>query len=103
MARLESRGGGGAFLPPSDRVPLGVDESLLKDVIEDTLVVEPARPIADIDQLGRRRLLSTRHLVVRNPMSRTTMGAGGHWYVGVEREEGRSWGVRKRSCHSRLE
>ena len=62
MARLESRGG--AFLPPrSDRAPLGVGESLLKDVIEDTLVVEPARPIADIDQLGRRRLLSTRHLV----------------------------------------
>lgn len=65
VARLEARGG--ALLPPSDRAPLGVHESLLKDVVEDILEVEQARDIVDVDELGGDLLVNARRLVVRDP------------------------------------
>jgi len=62
---------GGAVLPPGDGAPLGVDESLLEDVIEDVLKVEQVRGVADIDELSSDLLLRTRRLVVGDPELRT--------------------------------
>lgn len=58
---------GGAVLPPGDGAPLGVDESLLEDVIEDVLKVEEMRSVADIDELSGDLLLRTGRLVVGDP------------------------------------
>lgn len=62
---------GGAVLPPRDGAPLGVDESLLEDVIEDVLKVEQVRGVADIDELSGNLLVRTRRLVVGDPELRT--------------------------------
>jgi len=64
-AGLQTRGG--AVLPPGDGAPLGVDESLLEDVVEDVLKVEQMRSVADIDELSSDLLLRTRRLVVGDP------------------------------------
>lgn len=58
---------GGAVLPPADGAPLGVDESLLEDVIEDVLKVEQVRSVADIDELSSDLLVRTRRVVVGDP------------------------------------
>jgi len=62
---LQARGG--AVLPPGDGAPLGVDEPLLEDVIEDVLEVEQLRRVADVDELGSDLLVRTRRLVVGDP------------------------------------
>jgi len=58
---------GGAVLPPGDGAPLGIDEALLEDVVEDVLKVEQVRSVADVDELGSDLLVRTRCLVVGNP------------------------------------
>jgi len=68
-AALQTRGG--AVLPPADGAPLGIDESLLEDVVEDILKVEQVRSVADIDELSSDLLLCTRRLVVGDPELRT--------------------------------
>lgn len=68
-AALQTRGG--AVLPPGDGTPLGINETLLEDVVEDILKVEQVRGVADIDELSSDLLLCTRRLVVGNPELRT--------------------------------
>jgi len=58
---------GGAVLPPGDRAPLGVNEALLEDVVEDVLEVKQVRSVADVDELGSDLLVRTRRLVVGDP------------------------------------
>ena len=58
---------GRAVLPPGDGAPLGVDVSLLEDVVEDVLKVEKVRGVADIDELSSDLLVRTRRLVVGDP------------------------------------
>lgn len=65
MARPEARRV--AVFQPDDRAPLGVDETLLEDVVEEVLEVEELGAIADLDQLCSHRLLRTRRLVVGDP------------------------------------
>jgi len=65
VARLETRGG--ALLPPSDGAPLGVDESLLEDVVEDVLEVEEVQGVGDADKLRRQLLVRARRQLVRDP------------------------------------
>ena len=62
---------GRAVLPPGDGAPLGVDKSLLEDVIEDVLKVKQVRNVADIDELSGNLLVRTRRLVVGDPELRT--------------------------------
>jgi len=62
---------GATVLPPGDRAPLGVDESLLEDIIEDVLKVEQMRSVADIDELSSDLFVGTRSLVVCDPELRT--------------------------------
>jgi len=66
VARLETCRG--ALLPPSDGAPLGVDEPLLKDVVEDVLEVEEIQGVvADADELRRLLLVCARGLLIRDP------------------------------------
>ena len=58
---------GGAVLPPGDGAPLGVDEALLEDIVEDVLEVEQTRSVADVDELSSDLLLGARRLVVGDP------------------------------------
>ena len=58
---------GGAVLPPGDGAPLGVDETLLEDVIEDVLKVEQVCSVADLDELSSDLLVRTGRLVVGDP------------------------------------
>ena len=58
---------GGAVLPPRDGAPLGIDEALLEDVIEDVLKVEQLRGVANVDELSGDLLVRAGRLVVGNP------------------------------------
>jgi len=64
---------GSAVLPPDDRAPLGVHESLLEDVIEDVLEVIQVCPVADIDELGSDLLVGARRLMVGDPELRSAV------------------------------
>lgn len=91
LARLEARRG--AFLPPGDGTPFGIDEPLLEDVVEDVFEVEEVRAVADVDKLRGHLLARAGRLVVRDPelgrgaVSGDGNGAGdrgGHVGVSVE-------------------
>ena len=90
-ARLEARRG--AFLPPGDGTPFGIDGPLLEDVVEDVLEVEEVRGVADVDELRSHLFARARRLVVRDPeLGRSAVrgdgdgagGRGGHVNVSVE-------------------
>lgn len=73
-AGLETQGG--AVLPPDDRAPLGIHETLLEDMVENVLKVEEMRGIADVEKLGSNLLLSAGSLVVGDPeLSSLNLGA----------------------------
>jgi len=57
----------GVVLPPGDRAPLGINEALLENVVEDVLEVEEAHHVANVDELGSDLLLSAGRLVVGDP------------------------------------
>ncbi len=65
VARLEAHRG--AFLPPGDGTPCGIDEPLLEDLVEDVLEVEEVRGVADVDELCSHLFARARRLVVRDP------------------------------------
>jgi len=64
---------GSAVLPPDDRAPLGVHESLLEDMVEDVLEVVEVCPVADIDELGSDLLVGARRLMVGDPELRSAV------------------------------
>ena len=68
---------GSAILPPDDRAPLWVHESLFENVVKDVLEVEEARGVADVNNLCSDLLMSARCLVVGDPeLSRLNLRAG---------------------------
>jgi len=57
----------GVVLPPDNRAPLGVHESLLENVVENVLEVEETCGVADVDELGGELLVSAGRLVIGDP------------------------------------
>jgi len=65
----------GAVLPPGNRAPPGVNETLFENVIEDVLEVKEAHEVADVEELGSDLLVSAGRLVIGDPeLSRLSLG-----------------------------
>ena len=65
----------GAVLPPGNRTPLGVNETLFENMVEDILKVKEAHDVANIEELSSDLLVGAGGLVIGDPeLSRLGLG-----------------------------